>query len=81
MVCPPRFKNFDSRLEWLILDPETLPEIEARQKGVQACDRRSLTGILQCRSLKASWGGGGWELLKIAQGRGKMNHMRTSESS
>ena len=79
MVCPPRFKNFDSRLEWLILDPETLPEIEARQKGVQACDRRSLTGILQCRSLKASWGGG--ELLKIAQGRGKMNHMRTSESS
>ena len=46
-------------LEWLILDPETLPEIEARQKGVQACDRRSLTGILQCRSLKASWGGGG----------------------
>ena len=80
MVCPPRFKKFDSRLEWLILDPETLPEIEARQKGVQACDRRSLTGILQCRSLKASWGGGG-ELLKIAQGRGKMNHMRTSESS
>ena len=58
MVCPPRFKNFDSRLEWLILDPETLPEIEARQKGVQACDRRSLTGILQCRSLEASWGGG-----------------------
>ena len=25
--------------------------------------------------------GGGGELLKIAQGRGKMNHMRTSESS